>query len=267
MPSIAERQQILEQLHLLAVQDITDLWRDASPLSTEEFRKVIRAAYPELLDPYQVMAADLSAEWYEEAAPELAYQAVTAPLPPAEQLSKSAAWALFANGDAALVRLAGTAQRAVFNAQRETVLLNSNREPGATWARHASANACGFCRVLATRGEVYGSEQAAVRVVGRGKDLTLSERRQRAGGNLPRRPRRLPGGKQTRGNQSLGDKYHDHCRCTAIEVRPTGMYEPPPYVDEWEQQYIDAVRATPGAGKYGAIDIKAVVKHMQSAAT
>ncbi|MGC7358433.1 hypothetical protein RA989_21590, partial [Mycobacteroides abscessus subsp. massiliense] len=52
--------------------------------------------------------------------------------------------------------LTGSAARALFNASRDTVLANVAAEPGARWARHASANACSFCRLMATRGEPAG---------------------------------------------------------------------------------------------------------------
>ncbi|MFV8169837.1 ADP-ribosyltransferase [Mycolicibacterium peregrinum] len=56
--------------------------------------------------------------------------------------------------------LKGTATRSVFSGSRDTVITNANRE-GVRWARHASANACGFCRMLATRGAVYHSQALA----------------------------------------------------------------------------------------------------------
>lgn len=215
--TVTEQQAVLNDLNILAVRDITDLWNDASLLGPGQFRGAITQALPELVDPYAATAADLAATWYEEAAPELTYQAAPAALAPAEQLESSAAWALRASGEAALVRLAGTAQRAIFDAHRRTIVDNAVRERGARWARYASANACSFCRMLATRGDVYTSAQAA----------------------------------------GEGRRYHDHCRCMAVIVRPGQTFTPPPYVEQWERDYQAAASATDGS-------TKAVLAHMDA---
>lgn len=259
-PLLSERRATLEDLNTLAVQDITDLWRDAAALDPAAFRGVITRGFPELVDPYTAMAGDLSATWYEESAPELSYRATPAALVPTEQLSTSAAWALHASGEAALVRLAGTAQRAIFNAHRDTIVGNVRMETGSTYARYASSTACGFCRMLATRGSVYSTEGAALSVGAERWEAKRNYKGQKVGGDIGRRGR-------VRGNQSADDRYHDHCRCMAVEVRPGHSYEPPSYVEQWEKQYIAAVKATPGTGQYGAIDFKAVVAHMQANAT
>ena len=259
MPPLSEKRKILQELHLLAVQDIADLWHASSllKLDSSSFRGMITEGVPDLLDPYTATAGDLSAEWYNQSAPNLSYQATPAALPPNEQLSASSAWALYSDGQAALKRLAGLAQRTIFNAQRETIVGNVRMEQGARWARYASANACAFCRMMATRGAVYSTESSAVSVGAERWEPKRNHKGKKVGGDIGRRGR-------VRGNQDAGDRYHDSCRCMAVEVRPGHSYEPPGYVDEWEQQYIAAVKATPGTGQYGAIDFKAVLAHMQA---
>lgn len=172
--------------------------------------------------------------------------------------------------------------------------------PGTRWARQASINACSFCRVMSTRGAVYRSKNDALQVSGRSADLTESDRRRLRQGRgfasmsdvpvseideaLGRRTRfssRREAAKQgksvgdtktrqLRGSRKLGDKYHDFCKCTAVPVRPGGFYEPPEYAERWEQDYSDAVAASRKAGntkgKYGAIDLKAVLREMDRAA-
>ncbi|BAH32981.1 EndoU domain-containing protein [Rhodococcus erythropolis] len=232
MPPLSDQREILENLNLLAVRDVNDLWRGASAmdLSTDEFRETIVTATPEVLTPYASTAADLSAQWYDDAAPELPYRAAPAAIAATEQMAASTSWALYATGQLALGRLAGLAQRTIFNANRATIVDNAKRETGATWARHASATACAFCRMLATRGAVYSSKGASVSAEGRGR-------------------------------------YHDHCHCMAVMVRPGATYEPPAYVEEWEKEYRDAVRATPKLGDHGALDTKAVLAHMRAGET
>ena len=161
--SPSERQLILSQVNTLAVQDLNTLWRRAEQLSNTEFAQFVIDAFPSVVDPFAAIAGDLAADWYEESAPELEYVASPSGMPDESVLAKSASWALGATGEAGLDRLAGTLQRAVFNAARETILDNVRRERGAGWARHASANACAFCRMLATRGAVYSSRGSAMK--------------------------------------------------------------------------------------------------------
>ena len=57
-------------------------------------------------------------------------------------------------------QLERSATRAVSDQARNTLIHNTERE-GGKWYRIASATACGFCRLLATRGPVYKSAHAA----------------------------------------------------------------------------------------------------------
>lgn len=263
MTTLEERQQLLTQLSDLAVADIEALWRQIASASDGEFRAMLIEAFPELLEPYSVAAAELGAEWYAEADPDLPYQA-TSFLPSAEGLAESAGWALGASGEAALTRLSGTAQRRIYDANRDTIIGNASKEPGATWARVARPGACAFCAMVATRGAVYSSQAAAEGVVGRGKEMSVQERRIRANGGTRIDGRTAAGGIRERGVQKLGKKYHDGCHCQAKEVRPGQIYTPPDYVQQWEEAYIQATRETPRVGKYDAIDPTAVLAHMRS---
>ncbi|ORI13441.1 hypothetical protein [Rhodococcus sp. 1168] len=262
MPTPDEQKQILDDLHTLAMQDVTDLWQDASMLNIDSpaFRGVMTSGVPELLDPYAASAGDLAATWYEDAAPELAYKANPAALAPTEQIAASTAWALQASGEAALMKIAGFSSRTIYDQARNTIVENADREPGAKWARYASADACAFCRMLASRAEVYSSKAAATSVVGRGREMSASDRAARARGeSRGGRGRFLAGGSRTRGSRDLGTRYHDHCRCRAISVRPGQTYLPPDHAKDWDEQYAAAVRATSTGG---AINLKAVLSKM-----
>ena len=57
-------------------------------------------------------------------------------------------------------QLERSATRAVGDQARNTLIHNTELE-GGKWYRIASATACGFCRLLATRGPVYKSAHAA----------------------------------------------------------------------------------------------------------
>ncbi|OZE81932.1 hypothetical protein CH304_12845 [Rhodococcus sp. 15-649-1-2] len=219
-----EQRVILDSLNLSATQNIDNLWRNASRANfdSSQFREVMIQGVPELVDSYAAAAGDIATVWYEDAAPDLSYLATPAELVPAEQLEASTSWALRADGESALTRIAGFTARAIFGSARRTIVENSEKEPGATWARHAQAGSCAFCRMLATRSEVYASKASATTARGR-------------------------------------DKYHDHCRCTAVAVRPGQVYTPPDYVEQWEEQYQQAVRAT-SDGR--AINVQAVLAKM-----
>lgn len=154
-----QRQILLSDLAAVAIRDLVELWRRAT-LAEVDFARFMVDAFMETAAAYAGVAADLSADWYEQSAPRLPYRAAPA-VADLVPLAGSARWALGAEGDAALDRMSGSMQRAVFNGARETTLLNVEREDGAMWARHASANACEFCRMLATRLDAYTSRSSA----------------------------------------------------------------------------------------------------------
>lgn len=207
-----EVREILAELAVRFDEDLNTLWSSAASLPSEEFRALIAEAYPELVLPYSAMASEVGAQWYESTPSDIAGYAVRqGDLPTTERLTSSALWALkIGIGDAALPLLGGSGERAIFDGLRDTIDLNVESEPGALWARHASANACPFCRMLCTRGAVYLSEKTAA------------------------------------------FKAHDSCHCIPAPTRPGDSYVPPPYVAQWEKQYVQA-RRDAGSGDPKAI--------------
>lgn len=202
--------------------------------------------------------------------------------------------------DVTLSRLAGSTKRMVYDASRDTVVTNAQQQ-GIRWARVAQPDACAFCRMLATktgssralytsRGVKFDPESGEhyLTVAGRSPSLTVGDRRMIAAGSdtrddlLTRRStyssarEAKKAGKQVgdarvgalRGTQELGEKYHDHCRCTAVPVPDGEAYQAPEYTAQWSQDYKDAVKAAKADGKtkgeYGAIDFKAVLAHMRA---
>lgn len=259
--SPTERQYILSQVNKLAEEQLAALWAQAATLSDIDFGAFIKQAFPDLVDPYAAMAGDLAATWYDDTESPLAYTAVPAALPDAAKLAGSVDWALGAKGADALQRLQGTAQRAVFDTARDTIIFNSEYETGSRWVRYASANACAFCALLSTRNKVYASKQSATRVVGRGKDFSSNfnpDGSRRAGGQAK--------GVKTRGSRGVGEKYHDGCHCVAVEIRPGGSYEPPAHVQDFERAYKEAFDAVPNGMAYDKNNsvLKAVLSNMRS---
>jgi len=174
-------------------------------------RDVLRDAYPDIIDPYLQASAQVTEEWYHSMAPDSGYAVEAAPPISRDALRANAGWAVTQLD--AVGALTGSAERQVYNASRQTVVHNAQRE-GVTYAREARATACGFCKMLATRGPVYASKSAASGVAGK---------------------RGTP-----RGKAKLGGKYHDNCHCVAVPVRVGDSYQPPDYAKDWEQEYINA---------------------------
>lgn len=158
--SAPERQYLLNQVGRLAKSDLDRLWVQADQLADIDFFTYIVEAFPQIVDPYHQAAGQLAANWFEESLPTSAYVATVADPLPVEKLASSARWALGGDGVVGLARLQGTLQRAVFDGARDTTLLNV-QSTKSRWARYASANACEFCRLLATRGAAYRSENTA----------------------------------------------------------------------------------------------------------
>lgn len=86
--------------------------------------------------------------------------------------------------------------RDTLNAGRATTVLSAHAARR-RWRRKTSGKACSWCTMLATRSD-YTSRESAVSVQGRTGRL--------------------------RGTQPMGNRYHDHCSCTAVEV--VGDWEP-----------------------------------------
>jgi hypothetical protein len=222
----AALQSILASIGVLTVAQLVNLFNTYG--AATGFSGLLHTAVPEIVGQHAQAAATVTAQWYDELAPDLPFKATPVTDLPPERISKSIDWALHAPtkhveapvteppADVALSRLAGSAKRMVYDASRDTVIQNA-KEEGVKWARYASSTACEFCRLLALRGAVYATKQSAL-------------------------------------------KGHDHCRCLAVPQRPGETYTPPPYVADWQKQYEEARNA----GNYG---FKNILAHMRANAS
>ena len=170
-----------------------------------EVREALELAVPELVERYGRVAGELSAEWFTALDPSDGYRPVVAPPAPPAQAARSAAWAVQPVFDGAptvaLSRLSGSTERLVRQAARQTIVHNSERL-GVPFARVARAEACGFCRMLASRGFVYADDEAAGGVT--------------------------------------GVAYHDVCRCVALPKRRGITEEDVPNLERFRDQYLEA---------------------------
>lgn len=143
----------------LATQDLTDI------AATREATTAFMAA---LVETYGQPAALIAAQFYDDlraASPNATgrFRATMAPGPDREQVAGSVRWAV---GEPDVpAALSGALQRFVSEAGRNTIVLNSSRDPSAGgWARVPSGReTCGFCLTLASRGPVYRSADTAGR--------------------------------------------------------------------------------------------------------
>lgn len=163
-----------QSLVLLAQRNLEDFW---SSLNTQGNPFAVKAAvlefFPKLVTAYGDAAALLGADWYDElrnVPPSAAsFRAALAPTPPGEQSAGSARWALgplFTDEPdpfATLTRLAGSTQRLVLQAGRDTVTRSARLDPVATGVARVPSGpeTCRFCIMLASRGAVYATELAA----------------------------------------------------------------------------------------------------------
>jgi hypothetical protein len=217
LAEVEEHRAALGDVVTLAQRDLVREWATIRGGSAPQVRDLLRALLADLVQSYGAVAAEQAALWFEDqrdlAGVTSRFSPGLADLPAAEQVDASARYAvgpLFSatpDASAALGLAAGALQRYVAGGDRDTLELNTYRDPsGPRWSRHASANACTFCRLLATRGAVYTSPATA----------------------------------------GEGHRYHDHCHCIAVVSWPGQEPPRAPYVAGWDASYREATAATGG---------------------
>jgi hypothetical protein len=115
--------------------------------------------------------------------------------------------------------MAAASERLTLTGERDTVAATvEDSDEILGWRRVTDANPCAWCALLASRGSVYLSETSATRVVGRRGTA--------------------------RGNQGLGDAYHDGCTCIA---EPLYAHEDEPQsVLDLQEQWLTVTAGTGG---------------------
>ena len=198
-------------------------------MSPDEVMATVQNMFPLVVNRFVDASAEATAQWYGELAPSEPY-IPDVPVDPVKvsRLIGSARWAANQIADGVfdearrqklLDALSGPAQRAVFDASRETVSSNAIAEgygtgkPRVKLRRVAQPDACLFCATLATRGAIYLDASSATET-------------------------------------SLGKKYHDHCHCVAVPERPGTKFDEPEYYQMWDKRYQEAKKAAGPASRY-----------------
>lgn len=157
------------------------------------------------------------------------------PLPgdpvPLSQIASNVQWATKPlwgpNPDiqAATTNLEGAVARLVQDVGRNTTIDNAENDHLALgWAREAREDACWFCAMLATRGAVYSSAEAAGRV-------KASDPVDKGGLGIP-------------DAKGFVNRYHDHCHCSVVPVFNT--FEKQAHVREWTALWNSSTRGVTG---------------------
>lgn len=208
--AVTEFQSLLTGLAQELETRIERLVATVRHLDQQDLLTFITTAAPELVTPFLDLVGTLTAVWYEEQDPESDFVAEPVDLLTADDLAAAARWAMLQIDP--ITAWAGDATKSLFDTSRETVATNAGRE-GVRWARHASEDACGFCRLLALKGFAYTSEKAALGTRNKGTAIEVA-------------------------------KSHDHCNCTAVPERGrrSDTNYPPSYLADWQQQYEAARR-------------------------
>ncbi|MFE9955843.1 hypothetical protein [Micromonospora sp. NPDC005299] len=158
----------------LALAELVSWWEQLLSLLTGDVPVAEMESFTaDLVATYGDAAALAAADWYDEL--RLAadvpgrFRARMADPPPEGQAAAVARWAvgpLFGgqpDPQQALANLSGGVQRLVLQPGRQTIADSVDLDPAdARWARVPSgATTCAFCRLLASRGAVYHSEEDA----------------------------------------------------------------------------------------------------------
>lgn len=173
---------------LIIFQGLIDKWGEASAVSALQAIENSRRAV-ELLEELP--------------------EAVIAEALPVQQVERTFAWAVNTAWTGSVPELAqklsGPLGRLVQERGRQTVW-NATETAGTRFARLPEPGACAFCLMLSSRGAVY-TRQTVRRVTSRSAGEVTTQWRNRAAGR----------GQTYRRGRAEGMRFHDNCRCTAIE--------------------------------------------------
>ena len=170
--------------------DLRALWNAIDDLPLEEMKLALVNGIPDIIDTYGRLGQVVAAEWFETL---IGTNAFVPDLYSRDAWEASTRWAISPLFDesktdaSAFSFLVQSAQRHALNHSRYTISENVARHKDMRYARAlAGRNPCNFCKVLSSRGPVYGPKTAVV-----AKD---------------------------------GDSYHDSCSCIAVPMR--GVWVP-----------------------------------------
>lgn len=254
----------------LAQRDLAALVQAIRSMSVAEAREALKAAIPDLMDPFLGAASESAAvvleELYAASSVKARYvEQIATGLSP-DRIDGLARWAVGPMVDetldaSVLSRLAGAVTRMIFDASRTQMVDGVERLPGGHrvhFQRFPRADCCAFCGLLASRPIYmsYTSEAAAGSVVGRGSTRTgLDANGKRLAGGVG-------GGIKARGSQAFGNRFHDDCRCVVGPLLPGS-----PLVKtatQTQERFQDLYLQAASENGRGARDLKATLREWRA---
>lgn len=238
---------------LSALADLSD--REARTLlrsilrsgrSAEWVRDALLDVWPALSERHGLAAAVLGADFYNElraaAGVRGAFRAApTGPFDP-ERAAIQVRWGVDpmfrSTPDPGLAEslLAGGFQRLILDYYRATItdaLAVDPSEP-VGYRRQARPDACAFCALLATRDvALYGTRESAQFVTG----VSLGGKDYKAGRTVQDAPEMFRAARKGT-KRTLGERYHDDCRCLPVAIWNPDDYEEPAHVQRWRETYL-----------------------------
>lgn len=171
LADVEQHRSAVEDITTLAIAQLLTEWQDLPIDEPLALASPLANLLADLIGDFGEMTAALGADFYDglriEAGAPGNYTAVLADMPPMEQIEASAQWAstgAWLDEQKALRDATAFMDRMLADRDRDTIDVNIGRDPAAPrYGRHASANACAFCAMNATRGPVFRSEDAAAK--------------------------------------------------------------------------------------------------------
>lgn len=230
-------QDAMELLQVRVAQDFLNIWSTLPDgLPPNEKARRLTEALADLQLVYGTDAASLATEYLDMLREGQDLPLVIADPVQPERVEFSVKYLL--TKPAAKQLLWSTMQRYAMEPFRETVRLSAFAA-GNGFARVPNAGACDFCLMLASRGAVYYSKEQAL-LAGRAKWSTSKR------GSNPNTRRINPATGKKVGDDN---RYHNDCRCTAVEVSATsGLPEANQILfDLWQNTFYGENRLRPDA--------------------
>ena len=166
MPSALESQAALRLITYNADQQVRALLAGLTG-SPQQILAQLLEAMPWLISYYTdgsaALAADLFDDMRDMASPKGWFRADPVVLDRTVKIRNAVAWAVQPSENSnvtTVTKLAEIVQNEIARPYRDTITLNSRRDPEAVGWTRVSGDSCGFCRMLAGRGAVYKRETA-----------------------------------------------------------------------------------------------------------
>lgn len=189
---VAQIDKALDLLSKSSARSFLKIWAAAPSSEKTALIEYLTPRLTTLIEAGHEEAATLALEQLDWQRAGVSLPTELADKPRREAIAESIRFLVVAR-DTAVLREAvwGMVDRHIQNGHSETILLSS-LAAGNGYARQPEPGACSFCLMLASRGAVYASEEHATRVGAPGVVL--------------------------RGGQKPKDRFHDNCKCRAVEV-------------------------------------------------